>query len=388
MLKYVFKDARTNKHKRLRESLFVLTIISLVLNPLTTALNSYKKDQQTVKDKQELLNQIGALTNRLSKSDGKIDTLYQAISTNTTIPATTRLNLLTNELKNLSRDAEELHKNHELSNSIAMDMKTLRAERDRDLAIQDNQKQQEARQRDIEDIQKQRAEEEAKKRAEQAVKDQQWADEELEKSKKILARQILPMFDYAIQELNKLVADAAKEAGQKPFTDFSGDTPTIYASALVKDGLIVNGTNTISVGTNENSAWNFKVSTSVGPLHANPDFPPSWLTVDNSYIKPRISIQFREPYVSINIASQNTNAESILTITPYREWNSDMGTEPAPTADRPFYSQISIKLNVPNGLNIDELQPSENYKTAIDKALKRFIGAQDQQFPLNMNTNQ
>ena len=380
LLKNFFKDGRTNDHKSLRKKLFILALILIVLNTVVSIINSYNKDVQAKADKRELTNQLATITAenlelREEVSQGFRDISHE-FSTNEAIAPAIRLAVLNDALEKNSEQRKELQKSHELSVTEAVDMKTLRAERESELALQENQKRQGAIQQEIDNIQKSKDAEEAARVTEQRAKNQRWADGELVKSERVLAGQILPAFDYTVSELGKMLAEICNETGQKINTDFSGGMPTAYASELVKNGLVVNGTNSIGVGTNK--FWTFKISTSVSRLRASPNFPPSFAPPSSG----GISIQYVEPYVTINVSSQTTNGDSTLTITPYRSWNFDMGAEPAPTTDRPFYSQISIKLNVPNGLNIDEVQPFENFKAEIDKALHRLIGSQDEQFPI------
>jgi hypothetical protein len=379
LLKNIFKDGRTNENKFLRKGLLIITLILFILNQLANFIGNYNKDKQAKADNRDLNYKISGLTNQLTKSEGKLDDLQQAIRTDTRIPEAVRMTLLSNELKNISEQQDQLLKSHELFNAEAPDIETLRTERQSDLALLENKKKQAALQQEIENIQKQKAADAAELNAEQAAKDQQWADEELIKSEKLLANQILPVFDFTISELDKMLAKYSDETGQARYSDFAGETPSVYASNLVKNGLIVNGINTIGLGTNP--VWNFRISTKVASIGAIPNIPPPV-----AHIPPSISIRFQEPYINITISCQATNAQSTLIITPSRSWNYNIGPELVPVADRLFYGQISIKLNVPNELNIDEIVSVENSKAEITKALHRLIEAQDQQAPLILKT--
>lgn len=389
LLKYIFSDGRKNDHKTLRKWLFWLTLALFSANQIVGVFDNHQKTEKA----QRLETKVDSLTNQLviigvenlqlrdEINQGFRDISHE-FSTNGAIAPIIRLAVLDTALEQIKEEGNALQKEHELFDTGAADIKTLREERKTELNLQENQKRQTEIQQEKDDIQNKKIAEEAGKRAEVAAQNQKLADQELLKSKMLLANQILPIFDYIVRELDKMLANVSKQSGEKRFSDFSGATPTVYASSLVKDGIIIDGANSINIGTN--SAWDFRISTTVQSLRVFPQFYP-FQPSSGSPI--RIQIQYREPYVSFSVASHTTNGESILTVTPYRQWNSDVSAEDAPTADRPFYEKISIKLTVPNGLNIDELQPSENYKTAIDKALRRLIEAQDQQFPLGA-TNQ
>jgi hypothetical protein len=388
LLKYFFKDGRTNEHKNLRIRLLILTLFVFMLNQFVSITKDYKKEQQSKKDKQELRTQVSELTNQLTvltdenlKLREEVSKGFQNISrefsTNNAIAPDIRVAVLNDALRNNSEERVELQQSHQLFNVTALDMKTLRAEFENELALEENKKKQMILQQEIDEIQKRKDAGEAAKKDEQAAKNQKWANEELARRERSFANQILPVFDYAIRELDKMLAEISDETGQNRHSDFLGETPTVYASALVKAGMIIDGTNTIGIGTN--SAWNFKILTSVSPLHAYPSFsrPP-----DSTFAANAIRIQFSQHYSVLKITSGASNNESTLIIEPFIPWNSDIGYEFTPSGDAKFYSQISIKLNVPNGLNIDEVQPSENFKIIIDKALHRLIASQDQQFPV------
>ena len=349
------------------------------------------KDEHAKKDQQELHDQIGQLTNQLAfitaedlklrdkVTQGFRDISYE-FSTNAAVAPSIRLAILNNAQENLSKEQVELQKNHELLPNAAVDMKTLRAERESQLALQENRMKQtivqQIVQQEIANIQKNKDAEEAAKRAEQLAKNQKWADEELIKVERKFAIQILPTFDYAIAKLNGMLSKISTETQQRVYSDFSGESPTIHASALVKDGLIVIGTNTISLGTN--AAWGFKISTIIAPLHASPEMPPQ----PPDFIANSIAVNFGPHYTRLEISCQTTKGESTLIIEPVIPWNADIGYRFVPNRDSRFYTQFSIKLSLPNGLKLDETQPAETCNPTIDKALRYLIEAQDQQFPL------
>ena len=384
-LKYHFDDGRTIIHRKWRKRVLWLALAALVL----TYIGSLIKDEQSNKGKQNDRKQISDLTNQLAVittenfklreevSQGFRD-ISNEFSTNAAFPFAIRLAVLDGAGKRLSEERLALQRSHELFSAGAMDIKTLRAERENELAMQENAKRQAWIQQQIDDIK-------GKEQSEAITRYQQRKDLDLLNSEKILAVQILPIFDYAIEALGKMLEDISNQAGEKRYSDFPDAKPTVYTSGLVKDGIIINGSNFICIGTN--SAWNFKISTTVAPprtspISFRPPLPQGYF--DNSLI-------FREPFVRIDIISRTTNGESVLTITPCRDWHPDFpgsSWEPAPVTSKLFYSRISIKLQIPNGLNIDEFQSVTNYTSAIEEAIRRLIGAQDQQSPLTIKVKQ
>jgi hypothetical protein len=109
-----------------------------------------------------------------------------------------------------------------------------------------------------------------------------------------LSAGILPAFDYLVTDLSKMLEIDSRESGETFFCNIPGGLPSIYSSDLVKNGIIVNGTNSMGIGTN--SAWEFSISSTVDPV-----------TLDDLN-----RIQGR--FASINVASQTTNGESLLTV--------------------------------------------------------------------------
>jgi hypothetical protein len=296
-----------------------------------------------------------------------------SIRTNQSDP---RLAVLDAEKKDAVQEGNELQKKHELFNLETVDLKKLREERENELAQKTNAQRQAEIQQAIDDIKnKQQIEDDAKLKQQK----QQEANEELIHRQKVLAAPILPIFDCVITGLDKMLVEISN--GGKRTSDFPSSTATIYASDLEKDGRIINGTNSISIGTND--AWNFEISTAliVGNKYVQNDWQRNHQVLD-------------EPFASITIMSRTTNGESVLTVTPYYAARIDFLMRVRNIQTKKLWanlirsnlliSAVSIKLTVPNGLNMDE-NHSTNYVNDINKALHRLIGAQDQQCPLKSN---
>ena len=303
---------------------------------------------------------------------GSVSDLKSQLATN----SDPRLAALASEQKDIMQIGNELQKKHELLNFSGVNLNTLRAERDNELAQQTNQNEKEAIQQQIDAIKNQQKEQQQKE-IQQEQKRQ--ADKiRLEKVKSI-DQPILSIFDNVICRLDKMLDGIASQAGEKRFSDLSGGTPTIYSSDLVKDGRIIVGTNSISIGTN--SAWDFEISTAIEPAHL--DFLPGFNPPPDQIIQ-----WAHKP--SLIIASRTKDGESILTIKPSLEFRGEMrsrvfNVKNSNTSDPDeFIDNVSITLTVPNGLNYNAAAPYDNYTNEIDAALRRLIESQDQQVPLTM----
>ena len=347
-------------HRWVYRGIFLLLGIAIV------ALTFMQQSQESRKESnhaKELAQSRAEISNLKKEMHQQFHDLLNAFSTNSAIDPTIRLAALENQLRKISEEGNELQKRHELFNVSGVDITRLRAERANDLALQENQRRQAEIQSNIDDIQRKQAEQ---RRIEAERQSQQKAEEEALQEARTLSSPILPVFDYVINKLAKMLDGIANDSGEKRFSDFSGTTPTIYASGLENKGTIVNGTNVISIGTN--SAWNFEISTTVLPI-AN----------------------FRmgaRTFATIRIESRTTNTESVLTIRPTCVKRTDdrytaMRFQAHNISGDIWFNQMSIQLSLPNGLNINKDAPLENYTDDIDKALRRLIEAQDQQCPLN-----
>jgi hypothetical protein len=283
------------------------------------------------------------------------------LSTNQTDP---RLAVLTAKKEATIREGSQLQKSHEIIDAETVDLKSLRTDRDYRIALYSNQTQQAEIQKRIDDIQ---AEQERKQNEE---KSRIQNDQERSQSNKDQSSQILPVFDYTIGTLNKMLGSVAKEAGEKRYSDIEGSNPAIYASDLVSNGIIVDGKNFISIGTN--SAWRFEISTVITQggrraLHPVPRVIP-------------------QDFASLNIICHTTNGNSTLNITPIRPPLGNQGQIRSIASI--LFDHISINLNVPNvpdglvALNFNAQPPYANYTNEISQAIQHLIEAQDKQSPL------
>ena len=239
---------------------------------------------------------------------------------------------------------------------------------------------QDAIQKQIDDINNAK---QAQEDAENNRRNLQIIEQTILQTKKELSAAIIPVFDYTVTELSKTLGKFSFDSGETIVSDFPGNSPSVYSSDLVNDGVIANGTNFIKIGTN--SAWNFSIFTAFDSARLNEQ-----IMKYNRFQMRRV-----ENIATINIASQTTNGESILTVSPsdfvfrsrrMRGTNGN-GRVIITVVTNVVFNQISIKLNVPNGLNMDETLPSADYEGKIDEAVKRLIGAQDQQNPLPLKAN-
>jgi hypothetical protein len=403
-LKYEFNDKRTSIHKRYRSNVFWLGLSVLLITEVVNGYKDYTENSdikgldnhvsQLTNQLQDVHSQVPVLTNELKNVaaenvnlEHRVSQLTEVISTNTEIPAPIRLATLNQELEQNSKDQTALQKSHKLISAAPINIRSLQAELESDQALQENQKRTEKIQQEIADIQKEKDEEAAAKIADRNARNQQWANQQLLKTESSFADHILPTFNFAIKELHRMLTEIAGEAQQTlntdfgRNTDFAGQTPTIYESALTHNGAIVCGTNRIWIGTNEiNPAWSFQISTTIIPLRASPfyDEPPDW----NPPLE-KINVGFGPHYTFISITSSTTNGDSVLTIEPVVPYNTDIGFNLVTKGDDIFYDQYSIKLVEPSGLeNTNELTSLKTCNAEIEKALRGLIKAQWQQRPL------
>ena len=238
-----------------------------------------------------------------------------------------------------------------------MDLKTLRQERENELAIRENQSNQAVIQQKLDAINNEKTQPERQRKAEQAML----------QTERFAATNILPVYDYVINDLVKTIDQVARDAGENISSDFRSEAPTIFASNLEREGIIINGKNTISLGTN--SVWSFEIST---------------VTKDFSDRKP-----IPEDFSHISIVCRTTNGNSILTITPKIKNRGRIFYHPNDILidENVVIERIAIKLNVPNGFNMNEDRDTANYMGEVELAVRRLIEAQDQLCPLTLRTN-
>src|SRR5436190_1494175 len=91
-LKYVFKDAGTNEHKRLRRGLLWVTLAWVVITQGVTVLNNIRRDAKAESERKNFTTQIGSLNTNQLTLQKRIQDLEQtnrkllnALATNSTI---------------------------------------------------------------------------------------------------------------------------------------------------------------------------------------------------------------------------------------------------------------------------------------------------------------
>src|SRR5262245_38465771 len=100
-LKYVFKDARTNEHKRLRKGLLCMTLALLVITQGVTVLTNIRRDAKAEGERKNFTTQISGLNTNQFMLQKRIQDLEQtnrkllsALATNSTISPETRLAII------------------------------------------------------------------------------------------------------------------------------------------------------------------------------------------------------------------------------------------------------------------------------------------------------
>ncbi|HEY1790617.1 MAG TPA: hypothetical protein VGJ73_20885 [Verrucomicrobiae bacterium] len=287
----------------------------------------------------------------------QFDQLTEDFSANSAVAIEIRKGLLTNELDKTIAEGYELQKVHEVADISPEDIDAVRAETKQKLDIRANQAKQDKLQDELNSIQAQQdasnqvaADEEQKRQAEKALLDRE----------RELSSPTIPIFDFTIRKLYQTLDDVAKRSGWKVWSSFPGQSPTIYASTLVSNGIVVNGMDRIGVGTN--LAWSFTVSTVVIPPTLRSDktwHHSSWGRSEKTY-------------AVLTVQATTTNGDSSLSVTSHYQYNGRTGYVE-------LFDNVQVKLDVPNQLNMDQGSPYDSYETNIDDALSGLIGAQDQQ---------
>ena len=322
-----------------------------------------------------------AETNAMGNLQKEYDELLHIFAVNTSIPRDYRVATLDAAFLRASNDEVAHQSGLHLLDLQQLDLKTIREKRDHELAIQEDERREQAVQQEKEKMKSAELMDQQNKQAEMNRQAQALADQLLRKFEAFTAKdEFLPLFDSVIIGLDRILS---KNSGQRIEHNFQGAAPSAYsADFLTNDGRLCNGTNFISVG--KSTAWNFTITVEVGELHASHNFGPMLMLGEN-YAN-NIGLYPADKYATLRVESKTTNGVSELTVTPFRSnWNFDMGAETINTKPYPvnFYSQVGVKLTVPNGLDIEKQVPLSDFTNVLNDALSKLIGAQDQQVPLN-----
>ena len=355
---------------------FALIGLGLVIYQYTHAQT---KDDENAGIISSLTNQLRGISSDYmdfrAETDKRFRDISNDFSTNSAIDPVVRLEVLATEQKKVSEEGNQLQKKHELLNVSSDDLASIRAQRENELDLQENQKRQAEIQQQIDDI-KNRQAQQLQKQAQQ--QQEQESEQAISQAEELIDAEIFPIFDYVIKKLDSDLEHDASGSGEGIFSDFPGGTPNVYASNLLKADKIVNGTNFLSIGTN--SAWHFEISTTVPTIEKYPNYN-------------------KEPqyFAFIRIVTETTNGESMLIITPHlnnRMIRTRMFNRPDMTLSRYMTSPstnwvigISIRLKVLDGLNMDTQQSPQSYTKDIDEAIRRLIGDQDKQYPLPLKSS-
>ena len=375
-LKHAVKDARTTKHKNYRTTLLYITLIGAVLG-LIENVRKEKRAETSAAGFSSQIKTEGSSTRQEFVRD--FQDLSSALATNKSIDSATRLAILNNEENKILQQKKALEAEIETTakhEPISIDMvslKTLRAEWGNKHTQWELQNKEAEIQRKREEIEhEQLAKQEALEQAHQEVlqnEQAQLARQEALRQEKHIADQCLSIFDYVIKMTCTAIIGVAKDTGEKVSFD-SPSLPTIYQSNFLKEGKIVKGTNFISLGTN--TAWNFRISTT------------GQIPVRNADQMKNQSIQLQRRRVStLTIKSEGKDGTSSISIVPLVVFVRNETNNSA----FPEIGAVSIKLNIPNGQGIDEIQSVTNYTKSVDAALRTLIEAQDQQSPLTIRNN-
>ena len=276
----------------------------------------------------------------------------------------------------LMQERDNISKSYTVINDDDKTPKDLEAELEHDLELKTNQDLLTSNQLEINKINQKKEDE---RQASLAAKDksdlERWqnqTDQALLELKKNISEELEPTFNHVVTRLNNSLKSLSKSSGFQIKTDI-GDEPNFYNSNFIQNGIISESTNFISLGTN--SAWQFEISVKT-----------SEITSQLSRSIDGMEIFFtRHYYAKIEIKSFSKDGESLLSITPTNIWDSNSG----PVGLMGIrgirkYPNVSIKLIVPDGVNIDANLPAESCKGAIDNAINHLIEAQMRESELTL----
>ena len=224
ILKHVFKDGRTNDHRKFRKRLLIVTLLLLLLNQISGVINNFQKDKsasglntnlQSLKEaNQTLTNQVQALTNQITTISSRqlvlaqqYQSLINQLSTNSSI-----------EL-NLRQKIVDANRTFEVVDEEIVDLNAWQA-------------------------------------GLRARLDNRRAAEQISEEKKLKAQQAvyednLPYCDYSIKKLIELVNNVATQKGDKCVSAFNGLPKFIPPE--------IGTTNIAEIKLQNNSDWDFRV---------------------------------------------------------------------------------------------------------------------------------
>ena len=199
-------------------------------------------------------------------------------------------------------------------------------------------------------------EQERQKEAEK--KNEEQRKQEAVEIEKLINSKSLSIFDTAIGSFYSIMQNLSKDTGDRLYTDFSG-APNVHNSSFTADGKIVTGTNVIHLGTN--SSWHFELTAQQIP---GPSGRPLF----------RIK-QHASPLLTIRV--QVTNSVTSITIRPIASSRFDR------TMWEVVVGEVLITLYDSSGKR-EERRPSfTDFPKAIEAALRSFLAAHDELFPLS-----
>jgi hypothetical protein len=352
------------------KAFFLILIIVCIAGSVAIAVKQGKDAGQQQKD---FSDQMGGVQFQLRQANTNNETLKEEvqslkneISTNAGIADSLRLVVLGDQYDRIVNENQDLQNQHELLDTAPVDLDTIRQKTEIELTQKTNDEKLAELQARMDDIK-------SKKQAESDAEAEKLAEERanhdtLEKEKAMTSL-IAPIFDYTIVRFGNILAGL--KTGEAVTGDFHSLAPNLSSSKLINQGILVENTNVIAIGTN--AAWNFQITTTID-LNQRQSFPSS-----RNYSLPWSG-------AAINILANTTNSSSVLTIKPtFFSRNSRYGQmrfgEGKIKGDVWFYD-ITLTLNAGDGVNIGKSISSDNFTNEIDSALEELIGSEDALCPL------
>jgi hypothetical protein len=211
---------------------------------------------------------------------------------------------------------------------------------------------------------------------------------EMIKAEQHVTGQCLEVFDYSIRKLNDMLHGLENDACANVSFNFPV-YPTIYKSDLIYEGIITNGSNCISLGTN--AGWQFNIAASQQSI-----------TTNHTGIFGRYGVYHPG---GLKISCTSEIGESGVSIQPTESYSDYLAIEslgnrfylPPETnlPDEIYYGlyvssnleAFDISVNITNRTVNTQRINFTNYKSGVDECLRMFINSQYDRFPLVSKTN-
>ncbi len=337
-------------------SLLVIGFLVALGAQITEGIKQKRDEVKTKTRDEELAKKI---SNEGSSSRDEIRGLRTELATNpAVVNPSVRLAILGTEEKRITEKRNALDQQRQLIAIEPVSLNNLRLERSNRTAIIQFEKDLVENRRRQAEIEQQRIQEEDKQAQELAQKK---AQESALAKEKLVTDQCLSVFDDVLGSFYSILMSLAKDTGNKVFSDFPKNPPTTVQSSFFNEGKIVRGTNSLSLGTN--LYWSFDIRSQV----TSQSSPSNQRFASFSPASLRISCKGKDGLLFLHVSP---------TISASKGEVVEDGI-----------NQVFLRLKTSNQAMTNGQYSMANYAKAIDEALRTFLSAQDEQFPLSTTAN-